>query len=195
LISTEPRRLEDGPNRPDRTCERLSGSVLSLERWANPAKIDMEIPNRSNLHCTTFVVNSWWDEFGYISSDLCRRLIAEPSQFPRFTIMTFGGFGEPLSHPDLLEMAYLADERRRVCMSNLEAVKLVCLSPGTKITLLDWLKHEGDHVQVGDPLYIVEGRKGISEIECEVEGTLEKIVQKRGVVKSMGQEIAYIRVG
>ncbi|MCL5256706.1 MAG: tungsten cofactor oxidoreductase radical SAM maturase [Chloroflexi bacterium] len=88
--------------------ERVSGGVLLLEKRADLAKINVEITNACNLNCITCIRNSWPDETGRMPIELFRDLIAQLRRFPKLSKFTFGGFGEPLSHPDFLEMAALA---------------------------------------------------------------------------------------
>ena len=61
------------------------------------------------------------------------------------------------------------------------------------VTLVRWLKREGDAVALGEPLFEVETDKGVSEVECAAEGTLVKYLVKAGTSVAAGDSIAEIR--
>lgn len=42
--------------------------------------------------------------------------------------------------------------------------------------IVEWLKKEGEPVNIGDPLFTVDTEKAVIEVESEVSGTLKKIV-------------------
>lgn len=95
-------------NRDGYALDHVPGGVLLLEKRADLAKINVEITNACNINCVTCIRNSWPDETGRMPIELFRDLIAQLSHFPEIAKFNFGGFGEPLSHPDFLEMATLA---------------------------------------------------------------------------------------
>ncbi|NLG03548.1 MAG: hypothetical protein GX567_06945 [Clostridia bacterium] len=43
-------------------------------------------------------------------------------------------------------------------------------------TIIEWLKKEGDHIDEGEELFVVETSKLTNEVESEVEGFLLKIL-------------------
>lgn len=73
------------------------------------------------------------------------------------------------------------------------SVRLASLSPRLKAVPVLWLKHEGDLLQRGEPLYIVDSCKGAIEVRSEVEGTIERLLVQEGAEAQVGQEIALIR--
>ena len=62
------------------------------------------------------------------------------------------------------------------------------------VTLVRWLKQEGDTVALGEPLFEVETDKGVSEVECAAEGTLAAHLAAEGATVAAGDPIASIRV-
>jgi pyruvate dehydrogenase E2 component (dihydrolipoamide acetyltransferase) len=61
------------------------------------------------------------------------------------------------------------------------------------VTLVRWLKREGDTVALGEPLFEVETDKGVSEVECAAEGTLAARLVAEGAAVAAGDPIASIR--
>jgi pyruvate dehydrogenase E2 component (dihydrolipoamide acetyltransferase) len=61
------------------------------------------------------------------------------------------------------------------------------------VTLVRWLKAEGDTVALGEPLFEVETDKGVSEVEAAMAGVLLKKVISEGAKAGPGETIALIR--
>jgi pyruvate dehydrogenase E2 component (dihydrolipoamide acetyltransferase) len=61
------------------------------------------------------------------------------------------------------------------------------------VTLVRWLKREGDAVALAEPLFEVETDKGVSEVECAAEGTLAARLVAEGATVAAGDPIASIR--
>ncbi len=61
------------------------------------------------------------------------------------------------------------------------------------VTLVHWLKAEGDRVALGEPLFEVETDKGVSEVESALAGELVQLVVPAGSRAGAGEIIAYIR--
>jgi pyruvate dehydrogenase E2 component (dihydrolipoamide acetyltransferase) len=62
-----------------------------------------------------------------------------------------------------------------------------------EVTLVRWLKSEGDTVALGEPLFEVETDKGVSEVESAMAGVLAKRVVGEGAKAGTGDIIAYFR--
>ncbi len=60
-------------------------------------------------------------------------------------------------------------------------------------TVVNWLKAEGDQVQVGELVAEIETAKAIVEIEAPVTGVLGRIEQPKGAVVPMGGRIGVVR--
>ena len=61
------------------------------------------------------------------------------------------------------------------------------------VTLVRWLKAEGDTVALGEPLFEVETDKGVSEVEAALAGVLVKKIVPDGGRAGSGETIAMIR--
>ena len=58
--------------------------------------------------------------------------------------------------------------------------------------LLDWMKKEGDRVEKGEPLFVVETEKVTFEVEVPESGILSSVTAKAGEVVSVGQIVAFV---
>ena len=62
-----------------------------------------------------------------------------------------------------------------------------------QVTLVRWLKAEGDNVALGEPLFEVETDKGVSEVEAALAGVLLRRMVADGARVGAGETIAMIR--
>jgi MoaA/NifB/PqqE/SkfB family radical SAM enzyme len=77
---------------------RLRPPITSLRR------VYVEITNRCNLNCSTCMRNVWDVEYGCMPAQTFERILSGiKTRSPKPDIF-IGGYGEPLSHPDCLEM-------------------------------------------------------------------------------------------
>jgi len=74
-----------------------------------------------------------------------------------------------------------------------QAIRMPALGQTTdELTIMSWLKEEGETVKVGEPLYTVETDKTTLEAESPYAGTLLKIVAAVQTMVQTGDVIAYI---
>jgi MoaA/NifB/PqqE/SkfB family radical SAM enzyme len=80
-------------------------NVLSLRRpVSHLAKVYVEPTNACNLNCRTCIRNSWQEPLGQMSQATFQRVLQGLPAFSPVPTVFFGGFGEPLAHPDIIEM-------------------------------------------------------------------------------------------
>ena len=68
------------------------------------SKIYIEPTNRCNLECRTCIRNVWDEPLGEMSSATFARIVEGIRSFSPPPTVFFGGLGEPLAHPDIVEM-------------------------------------------------------------------------------------------
>jgi MoaA/NifB/PqqE/SkfB family radical SAM enzyme len=73
-------------------------SVNALKR------VYVEATNQCNLSCSTCMRNVWDVQYGVMSSETFERILAGFQNLPQKPELFLGGYGEPLSHPGILEM-------------------------------------------------------------------------------------------
>ena len=82
-----------------------NGQGLRLHRPVEQlAKIYLEPSSRCNLTCRTCIRNVWDEPLGLMSEATFDRIIADLQQLSPPPTVFFGGLGEPLTHPHLVEM-------------------------------------------------------------------------------------------
>jgi MoaA/NifB/PqqE/SkfB family radical SAM enzyme len=74
------------------------------------AKVYVEPTTACNLRCRICVRNSWSEPVGSMEMATYRRLLDGLREVPSLRTVAFWGFGEPLLHPDIVEMVVLAEE-------------------------------------------------------------------------------------
>ena len=74
------------------------------------SKIFIEPTSQCNLQCRTCVRNSWDEPVGSMEMTVYRKLLSDLSEIHTIRAMAFWGIGEPLVHPDIVEMVALAHE-------------------------------------------------------------------------------------
>ncbi len=74
-------------------------------------KLYVEPTNRCNISCATCVRNAWAEPMGEVPLELYERLALEFGGMPDLKCVQFGGYGEPLLHPDIARMVKHAHER------------------------------------------------------------------------------------
>jgi MoaA/NifB/PqqE/SkfB family radical SAM enzyme len=84
---------------------RSSANELHLRRpVTHLAKVYIEPTNRCNLECVTCIRHSWDEPLGEMSSTTFAQIIEGLRVFSPTPEIFFGGLGEPLSHPNIVEM-------------------------------------------------------------------------------------------
>jgi MoaA/NifB/PqqE/SkfB family radical SAM enzyme len=72
------------------------------------AKLYVEPTNRCNLDCRTCMRHGWEEELGFMEFGLFEKIVTDLRSFPERPGIFFGGFGEPLGHPRIVDMVALA---------------------------------------------------------------------------------------
>jgi len=76
----------------------LHPSLNSLKR------VYVEVTNKCNLNCSTCMRNVWDVKYGHMSEETFERMLSGMRDFTEKPELFFGGYGEPLSHPNILAM-------------------------------------------------------------------------------------------
>jgi MoaA/NifB/PqqE/SkfB family radical SAM enzyme len=73
-----------------------------------PAKIYVEPTSRCNLNCRTCIRNVWDESMGWMSRETFARVLDGARACPPPLTLFFGGYGEPLFHPEIVGMVRAA---------------------------------------------------------------------------------------
>lgn len=80
-------------------------SVHTLKR------VYVEVTNKCNLNCSTCMRNVWDVEYGHMSQAVFERILSTFEDLADKPELFLGGYGEPFSHPKVLQMIESAKER------------------------------------------------------------------------------------
>lgn len=67
-------------------------------------KVYIEPTNRCNLECRTCIRHSWTEALGHMDDETFDHVMEGVRAFDDPPVVFFGGFGEPLAHPRIVEM-------------------------------------------------------------------------------------------
>lgn len=92
----------------DLICEAVEGGLRLGSDTLR--KVYVEVTSLCNLSCATCIRRAWHEPLGHMPPARFQRLLEGlPRPGPRNEVtLSFAGFGEPLAHPDFLEMVHLA---------------------------------------------------------------------------------------
>jgi MoaA/NifB/PqqE/SkfB family radical SAM enzyme len=92
----------------------IPGTQVAIESSANEfhvlrpvshlAKLYIEPTSICNLDCVTCMRNVWNEELGRMSETTFQRVLDSIKAMNPLPVVFFGGFGEPLAHPQLIDM-------------------------------------------------------------------------------------------
>lgn len=83
----------------------LRPSIHTLKR------VYVEPTNRCNLTCSTCMRNSWNVEYGHMPEQVFEHILSGMDECEEKPELFLGGYGEPLSHPSILQMIEQAKAR------------------------------------------------------------------------------------
>ncbi|SFR11225.1 tungsten cofactor oxidoreductase radical SAM maturase [Desulfoscipio geothermicus] len=85
-------------------CIKTKNGFQIIPRVVDVRKLYIEATTVCNFACTTCIRNSWHDELSHMEWGVFKRIAESLDRLPRLERVHFGGFGEPFSHPRLLDM-------------------------------------------------------------------------------------------
>jgi len=90
----------------------LDGATLQIRQTIHRlAKVYIEPTSHCNLACRTCIRNVWDEPMGHMSGNTFAQIMKGIREFPLPQTVFFGGFGEPLFHPGIVEMVSQAKAR------------------------------------------------------------------------------------
>lgn len=90
--------------------EQEANSVLLHQPTTHLAKVYIEPTNRCNITCRTCMRNTWDEPLGMMDPGTFDRIIASLRAISPKPLVMFGGIGEPLFHPRMVEMVMQVKE-------------------------------------------------------------------------------------
>lgn len=84
--------------------ERLEDRIVLWQARLDVRRVYIEPTTHCNLDCAMCVRRAWKDPFGEMSWETFQAILRDLQAFPDLQRVTFGGFGEPLLHPRIVNM-------------------------------------------------------------------------------------------
>jgi tungsten cofactor oxidoreducase radical SAM maturase len=84
--------------------DEREGDLILHPRLPDVRKLYIQPTTDCNLHCRTCIHNVWDVPKAQMSMDTFQRVLESLDDLPHLTRIVFSGFGEPLIHPNILEM-------------------------------------------------------------------------------------------
>jgi tungsten cofactor oxidoreducase radical SAM maturase len=91
--------------------DEREGDLILHPRLPDVRKLYIQPTTGCNLHCRTCIRNVWDEHETQMSMNTFRRLMESLDRLPGLTRVVFSGFGEPLTHPNILEMIETVRQR------------------------------------------------------------------------------------
>jgi len=144
--------------------KEIADGFLFFRPVMNMKQVYLEVTSRCNLACQTCIRHSWEDYSGHMSQKVFLKLLAQLKAFPSLKKIQIAGFGEPLAHPDILEMIRLLVAQKLeveiitngILLSSTVIDKLISYGLNTIVVSVDSLEEEGySHIRTGGELPVV----------------------------------------
>lgn len=92
--------------------DERDGDLILHPRRPDARKLYLEPTTGCNLQCRTCIRNVWEDPIQPMSMDTFRQVVEGLDQLPNVQRVVFTGFGEPLTHPHILDMIQAIREKQ-----------------------------------------------------------------------------------
>ncbi|MDA8233903.1 MAG: tungsten cofactor oxidoreductase radical SAM maturase [Clostridia bacterium] len=103
-LPMEPADKTGGLETTEALCIQLEDGFKIVPLLPDVKKVYLEITTKCNLACTTCIRNSWEDSLNHMEWPVFQAVLEQLKGLPDLKTVHFGGFGEPLSHPRIMEM-------------------------------------------------------------------------------------------
>ncbi|MBV1758952.1 MAG: radical SAM protein, partial [Dethiosulfatibacter sp.] len=80
------------------------GRLILVPSIHSLSRLYVEPTSTCNLNCVTCIRSNWHEESGFMDMTVFHTLIEQVRDFKTIGSVMFSGFGEPLSHPHILDM-------------------------------------------------------------------------------------------
>lgn len=91
--------------------DERDGDLILHPRRPDVRKLYIEVTTGCNLQCRTCIRNVWSDPIALMTPETFTRIVADLDALPELKRVIFTSFGEPLTHPRILDM--IATMRQR----------------------------------------------------------------------------------
>jgi len=172
--------------------DEREGDLILHPRLPDIRKLYIQPTSCCNLHCRTCIRNVWEDPEAQMPMDTFHRLVQSLDNLPNLARVVFTGFGEPLTHPNILEMIQAIRDRdlavtlgsNGLLLDAEKARELVKLGVDRLVVSVDGVKPE---------TYAVVRGAGLSHVLSNIRVLNEVKSQLGSLNPSLGIEFVVLR--
>jgi len=177
------------------------GDLILHPRVPNVRKLYLEPTTACNLQCSTCIRNIWDDPIAAMKRETFERIVASLDGLPDLKRVVFTGFGEPLTHPHILDMIAAIRERdiavtvgsNGLLLTPQMTRELVRLGVDRLVVSVDGVKPETyEEVRGADLGKVLENLHRLNEIKQEVNTLLPALGIEFVALKSNYNELGQL---
>ncbi len=174
------------------------GDLILHPRVPNVRKLYIEPTTACNLQCSTCIRNVWDDPIAAMKQETFEHIVASFNSLPDLKRVVFTGFGEPLTHPRILDMiAAIRDRDIAVTVGSNGLLltpqmtrELVRLGVDRLVVSVDGVKPETyEEVRGADLAKVLENLHRLNEIKQEMNTLLPALGIEFVALKSNYKEL------
>jgi tungsten cofactor oxidoreducase radical SAM maturase len=174
------------------------GDLILHPRVPNVRKLYIEPTTACNLQCSTCIRNVWDDPIAAMKQETFEHIVASLNSLPDLKRVIFTGFGEPLTHPRILDMIAAIRERdiavtvgsNGLLLTPQMTRELVQLGVDRLVVSVDGVKPETyEEVRGADLGKVLENLHRLNEIKQEMNTLLPALGIEFVALKSNYKEL------
>lgn len=201
-MAKDKRKLVEGQLPRCGLVEEMEGGLFLHRLRPDLEQVYVEVTSCCNLNCITCIRNNWSDPLGDMDPTLFYKLLEQLRAFPHLSQINFGGFGEPLYHPQILDMvraAKAAGYRVKISSNGMlldraMAIGLVEARVNEIIISCDSLEFtEFARIRAGGSLEVVlENLLGLAQVKREYRRSLPWVGLELVLMKQNQHQLQYL---
>ena len=184
------------PERVEYWLDEREGELLLRPRLPDAKKLYIEVTTGCNLDCRTCIRHTWGDPIAPMTEETFQRILSGLGDLPDLERVVFTSFGEPLTHPRLLDWVAAIRERdiqvtigtNGLLLTPEVSRELIRLGVDRLMISMDGARPETMQAIRGtSPLQIVENIKTLNDLKVEM-GSLFPAVGFEFVIMRSNQD-------
>jgi MoaA/NifB/PqqE/SkfB family radical SAM enzyme len=181
--------------------DQRGGTFILLPRLPDLHKLYVEPTTVCNLNCRTCIRNVWQDPETHMEMETFRQLVEQVQELPKLQRVVLSGLGEPLTHPNILEMVRLVRERglavtigsNGLLLDKAMSRELVALSVDRLVVSLDGVTPETYAGVRGAMMsQVLDNIRGLNEVKSELGSLTPALGIEFVALKSNVAELAHL---
>lgn len=175
------------------------GELILYPRTPNIHKLYIEATTGCNLQCRTCIRNAWDDPIAPMKMATFERVLDSLLDLPQLNRVVFTSFGEPLTHPNILEMIAMIRERglavtvgsNGILLTPEMSEELVRLGVDRLVVSVDGVKPETYQQVRGAALAkVIDNLRSVNEAKQRLNSLYPAVGIEFVILKSNAEELA-----